>query len=204
MKIQKRDELISSRKDSFVTEEQQEDMFQRLLETSWTIHNAFQETKKKDDLLVGSVITVMVDAGYELIDLSSDGTAHYLRFEDIDGTKERFIFRLKNMSEDMVTAKVLGYLAHVTIGYGSPVQNAAKLWETLKSEIKSSFIDTNEPGAITTDADITSGYIYAQVPLIMNLGVYFGDHYEVKYDVLQKHIHSTIHVLRKYLQGRMQ
>ena len=91
----------------------------------------------------------------------------------------------KGGREDLITAKVLGRHAHVVIGYGRQVQNAAKLWDTVKSEVKSGFLDTDEPGAITTDADLSSGYIYAQIPLLLDLEVYFGDSYEVKYEILR-------------------
>ena len=163
--------------------QEMENIFIELVETSWKMYNEQLENRKMDDLLIGGVITAMVEDGYELIDLSSDGVAHYLRFEDIDGSKDRLIFRLRNMSEDLITAKVLGRHAHVVIGYGRQVQNAAKLWDTVKSEVKSGFLDTDEPGAITTDADLSSGYIYAQIPLLLDLEVYFGDSYEVKYEI---------------------
>jgi hypothetical protein len=181
-----------------------EDVFIELVEKSWKRHNEQLENRKMDDLMIGGVITAMVEDGYALIDLSSDGVAHYLRFENIEGEKERLIFRLKNMSEDLITAKVLGRHAHIVIGYGEQVKNVGKLWETVKSEVKSGFLDTDEPGAITTDADLTSGYIYAQVPLLMDLDVYFGDSYEVKYEILRQHIKAAVHALGKYLQGRIE
>lgn len=179
-----------------------ESIFVQLVDTSWKRYEEHIQNRRVDDLLIGGVIAVMVGDGHSLIDLSSDGTNHYLRFENLS-TRERLIFRLTNMSENLVTAKVLGRHAQVVIGYGEPVKDASRLFQTLKSEIKSSLLDTGEPGVITTDADITSGYIYAQVPLILDLDDYFRGGYEIEYLLLRKHIGATVHSLQKYLRGRL-
>jgi len=146
-----------------------ERIFVGLVDQSWQRYNEDIKNKHMDDLLVGAVIASTVAAGYSLIDLNSDGVRHYLRFEDMD-SRERLIFELHNLAEDTVTAKVRGRWARTIIGYGSPSKNAKTAWSVLKAEMKSSFIvDRNEPGVITFDADMTSGYIYAQVPLLLNL-----------------------------------
>lgn len=179
-----------------------EQVYIDLVASSWQKHEERIQNKRMDDLLIGGVIAVMVGDDYSLIDLSSDGVNHYLRFEQLSN-KQRVIFRLRNMSEELVTAKVLGRHAHVVIGYGEHVQNTQTLFQTLKSEIKSSFLDTGEPGVITTDADITAGFIYVQVPLILDLDDYFGGDYEIKYTTLRRHIMATVQSLQKYLRGRL-
>lgn len=179
-----------------------ETIFTQLVHQSWERYSEIEHNQRIDDILVGGVIVAMVEDGYALIDLSSDGVAHYLRFEEL-ASKQRLIFRLQHASEDLVTARVLGNYARITIGYGEHVQNFSTLWSTLKSEIKSSFLVSDEPGIITTDADIQAGYIYAQVPLLLNLGPYFINEYEINYGLLRQHIQATFHSLQKYLQGRM-
>ncbi|MCU0490233.1 MAG: hypothetical protein MUD01_01400 [Chloroflexaceae bacterium] len=179
-----------------------ENVFVQLVDASWHRFNEQQHNRHMDELLLGAVITTMVEDGLSLIDLTSDGMAHYLRFEHMP-TKNRMIFQLTNQSENLIAAKVLGRYGDVVIGYGERVNNAGTLYQTLKSELKSQFLDSGEPGVITTDADISSGYIYVQVPLILDLDVYFTGQYEVNYALLRQHINATIHSLQKYLRGRL-
>jgi hypothetical protein len=178
-------------------------IFVKLVETSWKKYNEDLHNRHTDELLVGAVIAAMVEDKYALIDLNSDGVAHYLRFENL-ATRERLIFQLTNLAEDLVTAKVLRRHARVVIGYGEQVNNVGMIWQTLKSELKSSFLDTGEPGIITTDADLTAGYVYVQVPLLLELDPYFTDIYTIDYAQLREHIGATVHALRKYLRGRLQ
>ena len=180
-----------------------EKRFVYLVSSSWKRYNEIHRNKQLDEVLVGSVMASNVEAGYSLIDVSSDGVNHHLRFENLDD-KTRLIFKLSNMSEDIVKAKVMGHLARVTIGYGEKVSNVQKLWSTFKSEMKSAFIISDEPGIITCDADIMAGYIYAQVPLIMDLDKYLDEEgYKVDTKTLQYDIFATVHSLKKYLQGRI-
>jgi hypothetical protein len=182
--------------------EELEKIFTSLVTSSWKIYNETVQNTHMDDLLVGAVITSNVESGYSLIDINSDGVHHYLRFEHLP-TKQRIIYELTNLSENLVNAKVLGRRARVVIGYGQMVNNAGALWQALKAEFKSGFLDPAEPGVITCDADLQSGYIYVQVPLLINLDQYFSDGYQVNYNLLQQHISATIHSLAKYLQGRL-
>lgn len=179
-----------------------EQVFVSLVKESWKKYNEDIYNSRVDDMLVGAVIHSNVELGYSLIDITSDGVYHHLRFEHLP-TKQRVIFELRNLSEDLLSAKVLGRRARVIIGYGCQVQNFGALWQTLKAEMKSSFVDSGEPGVITCDADMSSGYIYAQVPLLFDLDQYFGGNYQINYQLLQHHINATVHSLAKYLQGRL-
>ncbi|NJP04430.1 MAG: hypothetical protein HC837_01735 [Chloroflexaceae bacterium] len=183
-------------------QEDMEAVYVELVQSSWKKYEEYIHNKRMDDLLIGGVIPVMVGDGYALIDLSSDGINHYLRFEQLD-SRERIIFRLTNLSEELVTAKVLGRHAQVVIGYGEHTQKTQTLFETFKSEMKSAFLDTNEPGVVTVDADVTAGYIYVQVSLIFDLDSYFREGYDIDYLLLRKHIMATVQSLQKYLRGRL-
>lgn len=180
-----------------------ENVFIQLVDTSWKKYDEVVHNTQKDDMLVGAVIAAMVEDGFSLIDLTSDGRAHYLRFEHLP-SKQRLIFRLENMSEDLITAKVLGRNGRIVIGYGERVQNTAALWQTLKQEVKSAYLDAAEPGVITADADISSGYLYVQIPLILNLEPYFKGEYSIDYTLLRQHVTATVQALQKYLRGRIQ
>ena len=182
--------------------EEQDQIFVSLVNQSWKHYNEEIQNTRMDDLLVGAVITAMVEQGYALIDLSSDGINHYLRLEWLE-TKQRIIFRLQNLSEDLVQAKVLGRRARVIIGYGEQISNTAALWSTLKAEMKSGMLDQSEPGVITCDADLTANYLYVQVPLILDLDQYFESELKVNYQLIQSHLHATVQSLAKYLNGRI-
>jgi len=54
-------------------------VFAGLVKESWRYHNLVENTTRVDDLLVGALITVTLDAGHVLIDLTSDGTNQFLR-----------------------------------------------------------------------------------------------------------------------------
>jgi hypothetical protein len=177
-------------------------VFVSLVNASWKRYNESIQNRHMDELLVGAVIASSVEQGYSLIDLNSDGVAHYLRFEYLP-TKQRLIFQLHNLSEDLVAAKVLGRHARVLIGYGEVISNAASVFQALKAEVKSGFLDAGEPGVITCDADLATGYIYVQVPLLLGLDQYFGEGYQVNYQLLQQHIYAAVHALSKYLRGRL-
>jgi hypothetical protein len=82
------------------------------------------------------------------------------------------------------------------------VNNVSAIWSAAKSEFKSGYLDVTEPGVITVDADVAAGYIYVQVPLILNLDKYLGQDYEVNTQLMQKHLHATVASLQKYLRGR--
>jgi hypothetical protein len=182
--------------------EELDKIFVGLVKESWNHYNETVQNTKMDDLLVGAVIAAMVEQGYSLIDLNSDGVSHYLRFEVLQ-TKQRLIFQLQNLAEDLVTAKVLGRRARIVIGYGERVNNIGTIWSAFKAEMKSGFLDQQEPGVITCDADMTAGYIYVQVPLILGLDQYLGQNYQVNYQLLQSHIGATVSALAKYLRGRL-
>jgi len=184
--------------------EELEKIFTDLVSYSWKRYDEILINRRLDEVLIGLVIASNVKNGYSMIDITSDGVNHYLRFENLsDGT--RLIFRLTNLSEDLTQAKVLGHVANVTIGYGEKVRDPGKIWQAFKAEVKSAFLITDEPGIISCDADLTGGYIYAQIPLIFNLDNYLDkDHtYRADVDLLQLHINATVHSLKKYLKGRL-
>ncbi|MHC9541138.1 MAG: hypothetical protein AB9903_16675 [Vulcanimicrobiota bacterium] len=185
-----------------MTDEEKEKIFVQLVKYSWDKFNEQFNNKKIDEILLGAVVASNVKRGYSLIDLTSDGVNHFLRFENLTD-KTRLIFSLNNLSEDLTVAKVQGHLADVVIGYGEKVPDIGAVWSTFKAEIKSSFILTKEPGIITCDADLTGGYIYAQIPLIFNLDHYIKNTFTINLDLLNSHIDAVIHSLKKYLVGRL-
>jgi hypothetical protein len=173
--------------------------FTQLVSDSWKRWNEWEVARRADDIALGATITSFVTSGWKLIDIESDGTAHLVRFQS--GT-DRLVFSITALSEDPVRAKALGRLIRVEVGYGVRAQNFGHVKDALKQEMKSSFIaNANEPGVITMDGDLSSGYVYATVPLILDLNDYFDGIIETR--PIAGDLYSAVHSLNKYLQGRL-
>lgn len=210
-----------------MTTEHQEKLeaeFVSLVQQSWKTHKIYSWNNSVDEILVGAVINANLDKGYLLIDIKSERpylystsgendpsagryktpiNSHFLRFENPDDAS-RLIFQLDRITTELTDTKVLGHLAKITIGYGERANDIAQVFDTLKQEFKSSFVDTNEPGIITFDAEQMAGYVYAKVPIILNLADYNKDNEiaNIDYEKLNYHIEAVVHSLRKYLRGR--
>ena len=176
--------------------------FSKLISRSWDYFNENLFARQVDEVFIGAVITSTLDNGYSLIDLTSDGTNHYLRFQQM-AEHSRIIYQLHHLARSPAEAKVLGHIASVTIGYGERVNNLGRIWGAVKAEYKSGYIQSAEPGTVTIDADMESGYIYAQVDLYWNITDYVDEHYAADYDKLGNDVGASIHALRKYLHGRL-
>jgi hypothetical protein len=185
-----------------LSDDEMDRCFGQLIKTSWDYYHANEFAHHVDEAFIGAVITSTLDNGYSLIDLNSDGSNHFLRFQQMqDGT--RILYQLRHLVHSPAEAKVLGHISSVTIGYGERSSNVGRLWNALKAEFKSGYIQTAEPGTITIDADVESGYIFAQVDMFWNISEYVTDHYETDFPKLTEHIAVSINALRKYLHGRM-
>ncbi|MBA2320347.1 MAG: DUF4339 domain-containing protein [Deltaproteobacteria bacterium] len=184
-------------------DEHQERVFGSLVKESWNYLTEHAFAESVDEMLVGAVITSTLDAGFSLIDLSSDGQHHHLRFENFgDKERPRIIFRLTHLTPSLAMAKVLGQRASVIVGYGERVANAAAVVNAMKAEWKSGFIQNAEPGTVTVDGDLGTGYVYCQVDLYWKLDDYIKPDFSVEYPLLTSHVRAITHSLRKYLRGR--
>jgi hypothetical protein len=181
---------------------EKETIFAELLEHSWKRYEELFHNERMDDVLLGAVVASCVRDGNLLLDLSSDGVNHYCRFEN-PHDHTRLIFRLRHLAEELAVAKVLGHLAEVVIGYGQRVEKLGTRWAQLRSEVKDAFLVTDEPGVITFDAELSGGYLYAQIPLLLDLDTYRKQDLEVDVQLVRKHIDSTVHALKQVLQGRL-
>ncbi len=176
-------------------------VFGDLIEQSWRHFRAHAFASHVDEVFLGAVITSTLDRGYALIDITSDGTHHYLRFEDMED-HSRVIYRLTHLTADLTQSKVQGHQAKVIVGYGERMKNFTKVWKALQAEWKSGYLRSAEPGTITVDGDMQSSYIYVQIDMFWKLDDYIGEDYAIDYDELGDHVHATVHALRKYLRGR--
>ncbi len=175
-------------------------VFGELVHESWAYLAKHRFASHIDEVFVGAIITSTLDVGYSLIDLTSDGVRHYMRFENLDD-KSRIVVRMTHMTGSLAVSRVLGHRASVVIGYGEKVGNMTKIWGAIRAEMKSSYLDP-EPGTITVDGDVNSGYVYCQVDLTLDIDDYVSTDYAVDYPRLSSHVGATTHALRKYLRGR--
>lgn len=181
-----------------------DEVFVKLVHSSWKRHGRRLLSTEVDEVLVGAVITATLDNGYALIDLNSTGSDHYLRFEQLE-TGSRIIFQLTHHGESLLTSQVLGHEASVRIGYGERVKDFGSVYRAVKQELKGGYIAQAEPGIITVDGDISSQYIYVEVGMLWDIKDYLNPEnpYQVNYPKLTEHIQASVHALRKYLHGRL-
>ena len=184
--------------------EQYEAVFVDLVKKSWKMFGEMDHATRVDDIFLGAVIASAVRLGRCLIDLESDGTSHFVRFEDM-ANRARMTFRLTHLTPSLSAASVSGHQASVTIGVGRQGDDVGRLWGAMKQEFKSAFVMADEPGIVTLDADMGSGYVYAQIPLIWKLEEYLGGGgMAPDYEKIASHIYCCEVSLYKYLDGRLQ
>ena len=176
-------------------------IFGDLVTKSWDWYSDHTFARSIDEVLVGATITGVLDLGHVLIDLTSDGTRHFLRFENTDD-QSRLAVRLHHLTGDLTTAKVQGHKASVVVGYGERVRDFTNVWQAIKAELKSGLVARDEPGAISVDGDATTQYVYVQCRLILDVDNYVSRDWSTNTDLLSTHLGACRHALRKYLRGR--
>lgn len=207
-----------------LSDQQLDDEFVSLVDRSWTMYKETEKATTIDEVLLGGIITAMVDSGFVLIDISSGssggatttttststgGTApvvrragtHDLRFE-VPTSGARVTVTLQHLTPDLASANVLGHRARLEVGYGERLGNAGQIGQALRSEVASTFIAAPEPGTVTFDADISSGYVYASVDVLVEPDRYVDDALSVDHDLLRRHIASLVHTMRTFVHTR--
>ncbi|MCU0656333.1 MAG: DUF4339 domain-containing protein, partial [Polyangiaceae bacterium] len=114
-------------------------VFGGLVKESWAYFREHEKAGHIDEVLVGAIITATLDNQYSLIDLSSNGNNHYLRFENIQGDQSRVVFQLAHLTPGLTAAKVLGQRMSVVVGYGERMPDFGRVWQAIKAEFKSGY-----------------------------------------------------------------
>ena len=186
--------------------------FTEQITKSWDYFKRVDYATRLDDVLVGAIVTSMLDRGQVLIDFTSQraglgavavqtGSNHYLRFEH-PADKSRTTVALTHLTPSATEGEVLGHHASVVIGWGQRVANPSEVINALKQELKSNLIQTPEPGTVTVDGDLTSGYAYTQIDLIWSIDDYVQRDYTTDHAKVARSLHAAVHSLRKYWYGR--
>ncbi|MFT5679210.1 MAG: hypothetical protein ACI8RZ_000114 [Myxococcota bacterium] len=190
-----------SHRESDLSDDELDAVFGSLIQESWAYHSDHSFASHIDEVMVGALITDGVRRGLSLIDLSSDGTNHYMRFEKI-GEGSRVIIRLTHLTGNMTTAATQGHRVAAVIGYGEKLKDFSRVWSAIKAEYKSGLVSRDTPGAISVDGDLSSQYVYVQIRLFLKVDDYVARDYTIDYHRLDEHLDATLNALRKYLRGR--
>jgi hypothetical protein len=183
--------------------EELDDVFAGLVEASWKYHHLLEDTQRMDDVLVGALITATLDTGRALLDIDSDGTNHFLRFED-PTDRSRVSMAVTHLTRDVTTAKAVGQRAAVTVAYGEAITRFGQVVEAMRKQAKSGYVKSAEPGIVTFDKDDESKYLYAQIDLFLDVEDYISATFEVDYEKLNRAVAACVHALRKFLKGRVE
>ncbi|HNE88524.1 MAG: DUF4339 domain-containing protein [Candidatus Nanopelagicales bacterium] len=192
---------------SGMTDQELDDVFIDLVGRSWDMYKETEYATSIDEAMLGGVITALVDCGFVLIDLETAnawaGTAgsHRLRFEE-PADHSRVNVSVQHLTPDPAVAKMIGHRAAVVVGYGQRVPQFSKVGNALKQEVQSGFIVSPEPGTVTFDADLSSGYVYAQIDLLMEIERYVDEHLDVDHEMLRKHLASVVYTMKTFIQAR--
>lgn len=199
-----------------IADQELDDEFIALVARSWELYKETELATSIDEVMLGGVITAMVDSGFLLIDLSTAGVVapttaetgvslppaqHDLRFEE-PTTGARVTMSLRHLTADAATAKLVGHRAEAVIGYGERVPNFSQVGQALRQEVASSFIASPEPATVSFDADMSSGYVYAQIDLLLELGRYVSDELEVDHALLRRHLASVVYTMQTFVRTR--
>jgi len=129
------------------------------------------------------------------------GPQHSLRFE-VPTTGARVTVELQHLTPGLAASKVLNHRANLVVGYGERLGNAGQIGQALRSEVASAFVATPEPGTVSFDADISSGYVYARIELFLEPDRYVDDKLAVDHDLLRRHIAALVHTMRTFVHTR--
>lgn len=186
-----------------IDDEDLEAHFADMVRASWAHWKRVDWANRLDDVLVGAVITSALENGNALIDIDSDGRNHFVRFENTtDGS--RTTMALNHLTPSPTEGEVLGHHARVVIGWGQRVVDASAAVSAVKDEMKSAMVQSAEPGTVTVEADVASGYAYTQVDLIWAIEDYVNRDWTVDHVALGRSMAAATHSLRKYWLGRFQ
>lgn len=213
---------------SGLSDQQLDDEFIGLIGRSWEMYKETEYATSIDEATLGGVITALVDCGFVLIDLetagalyaaagvattaatatagtdvgsTATGAHHQLRFEEPE-TKARVTVAIEHLTPDVASAKMIGHRASAIIGYGERVKEFNKVGQAIRQEVQSNLVMSPEPGTVTFDADLSSGYVYAQIDLLLELDRYVAEDLAVDHELLRRHLAAVVYTMKTFVQSR--
>jgi hypothetical protein len=177
--------------------------FGRLVDASWTWYDDHLFAHHADQVFLGGLVTIVLDAGYVLIDLLREDQDHWLRFEEV-ATGARLAVHLTHLTPTLEMEKTFGQRAAVTFGYGERQERFAAVMKVLGGEIASKAVDDLAPGTFRLEADVTEKYVYAEVPLFLELDRYVQRDWTVQQDALREDVAAVVATLRDWLRRKVE
>jgi hypothetical protein len=174
--------------------------FKANLEQTWTWDDEWRFSNQVDEVFIGALIASTLNNSYSLMEISSDGTHHHLRFEHVD-TASRLVCRVTYLTDTLPVAKVLGHRASVIFGYGEP-DNACAVDEPLADPGRFGLEGMPAPGTLVIRRDERSDYVYAKVELTLDISRFVHEDYSVSTALLSEQIQVIIQALEAYLRHR--
>ena len=135
------------------------------------------------------------------VDSTATAAHHQLRFEEPQ-TRARVTVAMEHLTADVASAKMIGHRASAIIGYGERVNDFAKVGQAVRQEMQSNFVLSPEPGTVTFDADMSSGYVYAQIDLLLELDRYVDEDLAADHELLRRHLASVVYTMKMFVQSR--
>lgn len=193
-----------------LTSGQLDDGFVSMVQRSLELHSRTAAGAAIDEMVLAAMIAALVDGGYVLIDLSTAGAstgssvnssgAHHARFEDPE-TRSRVSIALGTVGDPM-TESGQRPPARLVVGYSEQVPNFNQVGQALRQEVASAFVGSSAPGAVTFEAEISSGYVTAQIDLLVELESYVNSNLDIDRELLERQVLSVIHTLQSFTRAR--
>ena len=177
--------------------------FDSLVDASWAWYDDHLFAHHADQMFLGGLVTVVLDAGYVLIDLLREEHDHWLRFEDLE-SRARIALHLTHLTPTLEMEKTLGQRAAVTIGYGERQERFGAVMKVLGGEVQTKVVDDVAPGTFRLEADVAEKYVFANVPLFLELDRYVRRDWTVDEARLREDVGAVVHTLREWLRGRLE
>jgi hypothetical protein len=185
-----------------MTDAEASQVFLDLVEASRRhFHEAFVSSRI-GDAVIGAVIVWGVGHGYSLIGLNSDGENHHLRLEDLVRST-RVLFRLTHLTGRVTLPTIHGHLATIAVGLGERVPDVSRRFRAMGSDVAALFAVGTEPGVVSFAADVTSGYLYCQLGLVVDLDTYAAASLKVDRAILGTHLDGVLHTLGRIIRGKL-
>lgn len=149
----------------------------------------------------GTATTTTTTTTTTTVDSAATAAHHQLRFEEPQ-TRARVTVAMEHLTPDVASAKMIGHRASAIIGYGERVNDFARVGQAVRQEMQSSFVLSPEPGTVTFDADMSSGYVYAQIDLLLELDRYVDEDLTADHELLRRHLASVVYTMKMFVQSR--
>ncbi len=109
---------------------------------------------------------------------------------------------LEHQTPDVASAKKIGHRASAIIGLRRTGEGVQQGRPGHPPGGQSTFVLSPEPGTVTFDADLSSGYVYAQIDLLLELDSYVAEDLAVDHDLLRRHLASVVYTMKTFVQTR--